>query len=382
MDKSDKKKSGSDTLSATMILILIAVLLVFAGYMYLTLKNGYTFDELIDNIVGNLIGVLAAFLLFDILNNKLTQDAYAKETSQHITKTLMGDPTTLDAFSDEDKKLFLISTIKSIMKDDDAVDMMAGNMSKYFEYGRYGRIRKSFHYTITLSTQLPKEYLDFPGAQEDEYFYVQENLNYEVKYLGDSDSNLSTQEVKVGFSFDKRSLDAGLLESDRDPEFSKCIFNESLEITKEAVAFIRGLNQEELKNLFEKKFTVVLKIDGIQGILDRIDVRDGGLVASYKVNYDAGRDEHSIRVIFHMPKLWNSIFEVTLVDPTRAPKITFDYVPGVMDVTMYSYLNKGDESNDGAYEQQNGLYDIAIKEEWIYPKSGIVFSVKKKEEDN
>ena len=69
-----------DTLSATMVLVLIALLLVFVGYTYLALKNGYTLDDLIDNIVGNLIGVLAAFLLFDILNNKLTQDAYARET--------------------------------------------------------------------------------------------------------------------------------------------------------------------------------------------------------------------------------------------------------------------------------------------------------------
>ena len=81
-----------DTLSATMVLVLIALLLVFVGYTYLALKNGYTLDDLIDNIVGNLIGVLAAFLLFDILNNKLTQDAYARETSQQITKTLMGEP--------------------------------------------------------------------------------------------------------------------------------------------------------------------------------------------------------------------------------------------------------------------------------------------------
>jgi hypothetical protein len=88
--KQKKKKSVMDTLSATMVLVLIALLLVFVGYTYLALKNGYTLDDLIDNIVGNLIGVLAAFLLFDILNNKLTQDAYARETSQQITKTLMG----------------------------------------------------------------------------------------------------------------------------------------------------------------------------------------------------------------------------------------------------------------------------------------------------
>ena len=87
--KQKKKKRVMDTLSATMVLVLIALLLVFVGYTYLALKNGYTLDDLIDNIVGNLIGVLAAFLLFDILNNKLTQDAYARETSQQITKTLM-----------------------------------------------------------------------------------------------------------------------------------------------------------------------------------------------------------------------------------------------------------------------------------------------------
>lgn len=370
--------SRISTIPATVILILTALLLVFAGYMYLTIKNGYTFDELVGNIVGNLIGVLAAFLLFDILYNKLTQDGYARETSQQITRTLMGDPEILDAFSEEDKRAFLVSTIQSIVKDEDAVDMMVGNMDKYFHNMKLARIRKSFHYTITLTTELPTEYDEFPGVKEDMYFYVQENLNYEVKYLSGSDVNLSTEEVKIGFSFDKRSLDAGLMESDRDQEFAKCIFNENLDITKEAIEYLRELSEERLKHVFDNLFTAVLKVDGKQGMLDKVDVRDGGIVATYKVNYETNRSEHSIRVIFHMPKLWNSIFEVTLVDPTKEPKITFDYMPGRMDVTMFSYLNKGDESNDGAYEQQNGLYDIAIKGEWIYPKSGIVFSVRKK----
>ncbi len=379
MKKDDQKRTSRiSTIPATVILILTALLLVFVGYMYLTLKNGYTFDELVGNIVGNLIGVLAAFLLFDILYNKLTQDGYARETSQQITKTLMGDPEILDAFSEEDKQAFLVSTIQSIVKDEDAVDMMVGNMDKYFHNMKLARIRKSFHYTITLTTELPVEYDEFPGAKEDMYFYVQENLNYEVKYLSGSDVNLSTNEVKIGFSFDKRSLDAGLMESDKDQEFSKCIFNENLDITKEAVDYLRTLSEDRLKHVFDNLFTAVLKVDGQQGILDRVDVRDGGIVATYKVNYETNRSEHSIRVIFHMPKLWDSIFEVTLVDPTKEPKITFDYMPGKMDVTMFSYLNKGDESNEGAYEQQNGLYDIAIKGEWIYPKSGIVFSVKKK----
>ena len=61
--KQKKKKSVMDTLSATMVLVLIALLLVFVGYTYLALKNGYTLDDLIDNIVGNLIGVLAASVI-------------------------------------------------------------------------------------------------------------------------------------------------------------------------------------------------------------------------------------------------------------------------------------------------------------------------------
>ena len=83
-----------------------------------------------------------------------------------------------------------------------------------------------------------------------------------------------------------------------------------------------------------------------------------------------------------MPKLWNSIFEATLVDPTKGPKITFDYVPDKADVTMYSYLNKESKSNEGAYEQKNGMFLIDTNGEWIYPKSGVVFFVKKKEFKN
>ena len=82
--KQKKKKSVMDTLSATMVLVLIALLLVFVGYTYLALKNGYTLDDLIDNIVGNLIGVLAAFLLFDI-SLKLFQQ-YLNILSMHFKR--------------------------------------------------------------------------------------------------------------------------------------------------------------------------------------------------------------------------------------------------------------------------------------------------------
>ncbi|MBQ8959938.1 MAG: hypothetical protein IJ071_01830 [Ruminococcus sp.] len=380
MKKPDKdKKLRLSTLPATLVLILIALLLVFVGYVYLSLRNGYTLDDLIDNIVGNLIGVLGAFLLFDIIYNKLTQDEYARDVSQQITKTLMGDPETLDAFDNEDKHNFLVSTIRSMMNDDDAVDMIVGHMDQYMEYAKVSRIRNHFNYVITLTTEFPTDYEGFPGMEEDRYFYVQENLNYEVKYLSGKYENLSTKDVKIGFSFDKMSLDVGLLETDEESEFSRCIFNENLDITPQAIRYLRTLPPEEMKKKYEDLFTAVLKIDDKLGELKTVDLKSDGIVATYRVDYDTSANEHSVRIIFHMPKLWDSIFEVTLVDPTREPKITFDYMPGKMDVKMYSYLNKGSEANDGAYELQNGLFDVSIKEEWIYPKSGIVFTVRKKQ---
>ena len=381
MDKQDKeKKLRLSTLPATLILILIALLLVFVGYVYLSVRKGYTLDDLLADIVGNLIGVLGAFLLFDIIYNKLTQDAYAKDVSQEISKTLMGDPDTLDAFNNDDKRNFLVSTIRSMVSDEDAVEMIVGHMDQYMAYAAVSRIRTHFNYVITLTTEFPTDYEGFPGMEDDRYFYVQENLSYEVKYPSGKCENLSTKDVKIGFSFDKMSLDAGLLETDEGSEFSRCIFNENLDITPEAIRYLQTLSAGELRQKYERLFTAVLKIDDKPGELQTVDLKSDGIVATYRVDYDTALNAHSVRVIFHMPKLWESIFEVTLVDPTHEPKITFDYMPGKMDVKMYSYLNKGSEANDGAYELRNGLFDVSIKGEWIYPKSGIVFTVKKKDQ--
>lgn len=381
-DFGGKKPSRKVILQATTILILLALLLVVLGYLYLHFACGYKINDLVNDIVGNLIGVLAAFLVFDILYNQLTQDAYTKETSQQITRTLMGDPEILDAFSKEDKKKFIVSTVRSIVKDEDAVDMLVTNMNKYFTSVTSEKIRKSFDYSISVSTEFPSAYENFPGISEDKYFYVQEILDYEVKYLSQKDEKFKAKEVKIGFSFDKRSLDTGLLDVDEDLDFNACIFNETLDITREAVDYFRTLSNDNhrLKEEFARLFTPVIRLDEALGELKRVELKDRGIIASYGIEYDSSekKKEHSIRIIFHMPKLWDSIFEVTLVDPTREPKITFDYLPDRMDVTMYSYLNKEGGANDGAYEQVNGIFDITIKDEWIYPKSGIVFNVKRK----
>lgn len=385
MKASDKKKQQRlGTLSATVILVLVALLLVFVGYTYLTIRNGYTLDDLIDNIVGNLIGVLAAFLLFDILYNKLTQDAYARETSQQITKTLMGEPEILDSFSEADKKAFLKSTIESMLQDDDVVDMIVTNMEKYFDRAKGIRIRTMFDYTIHLEPALTQEYVEagFPGAVDGKYYLLDEELKFRMKYLGKRADNFADDVVRIGFAYDKKSLDAGLLETGQDADFTKSIFNEDLVIERKAIDFINQIPQDQVRDVVKRLFMPILRIDNSEDDEDKdlfeVERKTNGIVLKFKIDYDQSEDvkEHLVTLYFKMPRMWNTIFEVTLVDPTREPHIKLKYKSG-MDVTMYSYLNKEKQSNAGACIQRAGVYDIAIKDEWIFPKSGVIFNVKK-----
>jgi hypothetical protein len=46
---------------------------------------------------------------------------------------------------------------------------------------------------------------------------------------------------------------------------------------------------------------------------------------------------------------------------------------------MYAYLSKGKESSyEIAHEKKNGIYDISLNTEWIYPISGLVFFPEKR----
>lgn len=386
MDKKNnkKKKSIVGTIEATTILILVALLIVATGYMYLSFKNGYTFTDLIDNIVGNLIGVLSAFLLFDILYNKLTQDAYTKETSQQIARTLLGKPEIMDAFSEEDKKSFMKSTLDSMLRDDDAVDMLTANMAKYFDKVKGSRIRKQFDYTITLESKLSDEYIEEKFPHPEEYYLIDEEFKFNVKYLAEVDDSYDDY-VYIGFAYDKKSLDAGLLENGKDADFSRCIFNEDLVVLPEAIRYINDIPSDKLVDKINKLFVPVLRIDNSDNDAEEelvsVDRKNNGLVFKFKVNYEHGKDtkEHNVSLYFKMPRLWNSIFEVAIIDPTKEPHIKLKYPANQMDVTMYSYLNKENNSNMGALIKRAGLYDIAIKNEWIYPKSGVLFSIKHSE---
>lgn len=384
MAKSEKKKGIKGAWSATVICFLVAAIVIIIGYLVLAIFRDYKLLDFIDSVVGNLIGVFGGFCVFDILYNKLTLEEQTRETSQQITRTLMGEPEVLDAFEDEDKKHFLKSTITSMVKDDDAVDMLVTNLEKYFDNARGARIRKSFDYTINLDPVLTREYFDagFPGAQEGKYYLIDEELKFTVKYLSKTDSNYSGDYVSIGFAYDKRSLDAGLLETGKDADLAHCIFNEDLIVEPEAIEFINNIPADKVNDVISSLFMPILRIDnsgddGDEGVFE-VERKANGLIFKFRLDYDKSEkaNEHAVSIYFKMPRVWDSIFEVTLVDPTKEPHIKLKYKTG-MDVSMYSYLNKEAQSNSGACIHRAGLYDIAIKNEWIYPKSGVVFSIKR-----
>ena len=171
-----------------------------------------------------------------------------------------------------------------------------------------------------------------------------------------------------------------LLENGHDEDFSRCIFNEDLVINAKAVEFINELPSNQVRDVISALFMPILRIDNSEDGEDQdvleVERKSNGIILKFKLDYDKMADEHDVSIYFKMPRLWDSIFEVTLVDPTKEPHIKMKYRAG-MDVTMYSYLNKENQANSGACIRRAGLYDIAIKGEWIYPKSGVVFHIKK-----
>lgn len=384
MKKTDKNTDKNELLKAVKrektrnyVILYTTVLLIWICLtIFSFVNNFFSGKEFVINLVNNLIGIIPPILIFDFFNEKLTRDASAVEMSTKITETLMSNPETLDLFTEEQRKDFIISAATSIVKDPDAVGMITDNLKNYLNSNLCYRIRTSFNYDFELNGDLPSVY-DNILADKKNYFYVQEKLYYKVKYLSESVNNTASETVKLGFIFDNINLDSALREKSEGDVFENCIFRESLDIKPEDLESLKDFIGS--KEAFQSIFKVDLQIDSFKAVLDSVTVYSQGIVCAFRSGHNTAAAEHTIRIIFHMPKVWDSLIEVALVDPVKAPKISVSYPEDIMDVDMYSFLSKGKESSlEVAHEHFNGIYDIAITSEWIYPISGMVFKVNRK----
>lgn len=376
-DKIEEKINNQNLRKSYYILyILVALIVVIFGILSYFVFNESVYDILKDT-VGNLVGVLAAFLIFDIINDRLSKDSYSQEMTKNILQALMAKPEILDSFTQEQKNLFIVSTVKSSVSDDDCVEMISNQCLSYFNQSNYERIRLSYDYKFEVYKKLPSSY-DWL-KKSDDYYCIQEILGYRVRYKAKSAKRIKDNKAYVGFLFNNKNLDSAFREMSTDLNFNSCIFRENLDINAEDIEYLHNLSSDELRNVFFETFKFDFQVNQYKGELKEVQINSIGILARFEVQCSGEEDENNIRIIFHMPKKYGSILQASIVDPTKAPKITVSYSYEEFNVDMYPYLSKGIESSyEVAHEQKNGIYDISLNTEWIYPISGIVFTIEKK----
>lgn len=392
-----KKIHKQNKILGYVILYLIVLLMIIIGEIIL-FKNDSdaTLLGLFQDILGNLMGVLAAFLVFDIAHEKISKDAYATEVSQQILETMMYHPEVIDLYESSQKKVFINSFINSVVEDEDMTDMIENYLDSYLltkkDYveksditSRDCRIRTAFSYRFLLETERTKAFSVLKARNEDgtdPYFYVQEEFTYTVKFLSEKGKNLMSPIVRYGLVFDNKSLDQALRDGHKENPFEKCIFRENLEIDVIDRKYISSVSENEILKMFRPHVT----IDGNKGCAVGVEIASDkndvpfGIVFMFDVKYDIKLMQHDVNIIFHMPKKWDSIVEVCIVEPSKAPKISLSYNEDLMDIEMYSFLNKSDSSSyDNSLEENNGVFSISISNEWVFPVSGVAFLVKQKQ---
>lgn len=375
-------------------------MLIIIGEIVLgLLGDSFSVKELAKDTIGNLMGALAAFLVFDIAHKKMTKDSYASEISEQILNTLRYHPEVLELYENDQKKKFVNAFIDSIVDDEDAAEMINNHLNSYLltrkDFNEKAdisekdcRIKTTFLYRFVLETERTFAFSDLKAPIDangfDPYFYVQEELNYKVKYLTAKGNYTNKEEVKIGLIYDNAALDRflrGNKSGQNDELLKNCLFKESLnieDVDKEMFHQMIG-NKAKLITLIKKMFRPHLNIDRCSGEIVDVDViPDSGIIITFKVKHNINAMEHTVDIVFHIPQKWNTAVEVALVEPTKEPHISLSYNEDVMAVEMYTFLNKGEASSyENTSENENGVYSIALTNEWVFPISGVIFLVKR-----
>lgn len=369
MYKKNKKRMMNVLIVGTILIWIILLLLKIFIWEF-------SFNDLLDDITANILGILPPLLIFNFAYEKLTQDISAIEMSEQITETLMSDPETIALFTEEQRRGFINSTISSLV-DKRASDMVQGTLDPYLSAEASYNIRSSFDYNIQLLYDIPKNDIFNP----EDYFYLAETLQYSIYYLNDSSTEDLPSDFYAGFFFENENLDYALRtgkEKSGCDEKIPFIFRENLKIKEEDLDKIISLSPQELNSFFNTFIKLKIKIDNESAEILKVTADQTGIKVLFHSNHIIKKEGHSVRILFHMPQLWNSEFQVALSDPTYSPKIQLSYQPDKMKVEMYSFFSESIESSVGnALEKDHGMYNVIVTNKWIYPMSGMVFAIKK-----
>lgn len=274
-------------------------------------------------------------------------------------------------YSFRQRKQFINENVQSLLENSEAAEMVENFVNRYIKENRDLRIRSSFEYKFELREMIPNAYQVFKHC--DEYFFVEETLTFQWLYLTETANNLKNNRVAIAFAYNNQRLDSLLRDSD-------CVFAENLDIKQEDRAYFINLTPEERKASFVSIFKPHLSIDGNKGSVVEVNADADGIAVIFELDYNTQIMSHLVDIVFDMPKLWNSVIEVALTEPTKDPKITLSYTGDNMNVEMHSFLSESKETTwDEAHIEDVGLYRIVLNDTWVFPRSGVVFTVNNKE---
>lgn len=407
---------------ALLYTVTIIVFLVLVLISWVT--NRFSFGDFISNIIGNLIGAIPPLLLFDIFYSRISENQSEIETTRRLTEAMLTSPRTIAAFSSERRRQFMDSSIRSYTDDPDVSGMIEERIMDYIDaidnpdaastgsVSRSGRaftaLRTKFEYHLRVT---PCTAPQSSGAEHpfrlvenpEQYYDVFEDLKYKISYLPSANRGIIDNRFYIGFPFGIENLDEvfrGFHPDRMDPDAAdNIIFRESIDLTlSDAQRLLKRIqdnndssDRENRRRADGESFLhsigLTVKIDNEVARPRNVTVPEEengtikGIYVEYELqNFQKDLQKHDVHITCHVPKKWEAPVEVALVDPTKAPTISLSYATDATDVHMYAFLSQSRESSVAmAREPINGIYDVSIDNEWIYPVSGIVFTVDRRE---
>ncbi len=362
IESKTKKQKSKSRKTQKYVTIMLAALTTIIWAIFLIAKyfiTGVNFSELLDNIMGNVLGILPPIIIFNFAYEYFTRDYVSSEMSEQITETLMGDRETIKLFSEKAKKDFIGATLSTLVAEEE-FDMVYGVIEPYLN-SRYG-IKKNFRYTITL-----KEYTANRFFPPDKYIKINEMLTFKKCFVG---SNRLPASFSIGFFSDDKKLDKEL----RGQSY---IFRESFKVDSEDIEKLKCLSPDEQRDFVSKFMELRLLVGKREAAIRDVYIDNYGIDVCFESSHNTEATELDIQISFSMPQLTSHReFLVSITEPTYSPTIQL-YFPDAFNVTMFPFLNDKDETLIQNAMPISGLCDINLQEEWVYPIGGVVFLIDK-----
>ncbi len=356
-----KKRKRKDMKSITILLAIVTAALWLVLLLIKHIVTGVDFSSLLDDILANILGILPPIILFNFLYEYLTREHVADEMTEQITQTLMSNPEAIDLFDENPKKAFVRTTIQTLVGQDEC-DMVYGVVEPYLEM-QYN-IRRFFRYNITL-----RDYENNPLFAPKRYLRVYEDVKYRKYYIGE---NALPRKFFVGFFSDNVRLDKELHEQ-------TYLFRENLKVEPEVLDKLSAMAPQEQMQFLTQQMALSVYINDAKCVLESVEINRSGIHASFLSEHSETERVLNIEVTFNMPQLKGfSEFLVSITEPTYSPMIQFSYPEDTMNVTMFPFLNDGEECLVQNAMRNTGSCDIYLQDKWIYPMSGVVFIVEDK----